>query len=1074
MLKTIRRSRRFTLEVMPVSTLVLAGLAGCGGEGARTPDPSTDPTSRLKHTGVGAFEDATVHGARMVPEKVDTASFTADGDGSRRGVLAGYRVLARPDGAVHVSDERLAQAPQATLEVPSRLGGGYLYVVGTSLLRSDTWLSEAVPVFAAQGTISRVFVGLDRVYVRTPTGHVAIDPRTGAPKDIGPFPPGPQVVAYGARDGWRAAAIADLVGLVTTEDAGATWKKLELGIDPKTVTVNAAGSLVVSGIEQGRTNVLYELREGGQAVRLSATSTRPPPRGAKSPKVQQAEPDDDDDGADAKPPEVRAFGPRPLVAAIEDGWPLTDGVAIVARDGALARIRLDDGALLEAVPRAYSLFPSRCHGVSLHRPDAKGAFGFVCGEPRGKTDIYAYDPMGGKLVLLRRFDSPRVVLSSGQGSLAVKGACSAAAPTEVDGQHTYCILDYENRFREVRVKGDVGSERLVVLADRRIAILSPPQGEVTTARLTLLDTKGAARTVPLTFPRITADVARVLRHGVWLEGVEERRPGVLGAWVDAGGSVLGLEIAVDGTVTVGQYVREAGLPVVSGRYGLGFTNARRLYETLDGGMTWTSREAPEPLVALPKVSSRAVGPIGALAAGWLRVGWGERDGKKEATRAKPNEAPRPTSQSVPPVVLACEGRAKPPKVPPPEREPEVKVAVAKPPVPSAKPPPPVIRPSFGGLYMGSGFGANRFPQELTSFFASAAPKLRAGERPLLNADAYDPFDRAVRGAPLAKIYAFGPKGQDPDPQSRFLVRWLSPYDGYGEVHSTAPSALPPTLLEGMRAGAGGMYGSYYPGVYTSSWQVGVGDDGAHTLLAARGNGARPGLALWELEADRGPVPVRRVDGEELTEIESAVRVEGKWVVATPESQSMVGLGGAATLLFVIDGGTARLLARIPRAAPIDGARAQGKLARRSDGRGVGYVVDSAGAGSRGRSERWVLPVDLETGVVSEPVSLGSPDYRDTGLAVCAGDEQGYVLDAPLPAGALRVRGPKGTLSFTGVLARVRLSASHACVEAASGMLNVGTDDPLVTSPKGGPVRSHLRVSALVSGMRYPLDCVEAK
>ena len=57
MLKTIRRSRRFTLEVMPVSTLVLAGLAGCGGEGARTPDPSTDPTSRLKHTGVGAFED---------------------------------------------------------------------------------------------------------------------------------------------------------------------------------------------------------------------------------------------------------------------------------------------------------------------------------------------------------------------------------------------------------------------------------------------------------------------------------------------------------------------------------------------------------------------------------------------------------------------------------------------------------------------------------------------------------------------------------------------------------------------------------------------------------------------------------------------------------------------------------------------------------------------------------------------------------------------------------------------------------------------------------------------------------
>src|SRR5207253_10563082 len=82
---------------------------------------------------------------------------------------------------------------------------------------------------------------------------------------------------------------------------------------------------------------------------------------------------------------VRIFGKRPLAAAIEDGWPLTDGTAVVARDGALGRVRLSDGALTEVAHGAFSLKPSRCHPVSLTRPNAIGAFGFVCGEPRGTT-----------------------------------------------------------------------------------------------------------------------------------------------------------------------------------------------------------------------------------------------------------------------------------------------------------------------------------------------------------------------------------------------------------------------------------------------------------------------------------------------------------------------------------------------------------------------------------------------------------------------------------------------------------------------------------------------------------------
>ncbi|NVL83909.1 hypothetical protein, partial [Escherichia coli] len=98
-------------------------------------------------------------------------------------------------------------------------------------------------------------------------------------------------------------------------------------------------------------------------------------------------------------------------------------------------------------------------------------------------------------------------------------------------------------------------------------------------------------------------------------------------------AMLGIEIAIDGKATPGQFIRDAGMPFVSGRYGFGWTPSRRGFETIDGGMTWTSLELPEPLVPLAKVERRACGPVGCLAAGWLRVGWGEA--KKPPVPAAP-------------------------------------------------------------------------------------------------------------------------------------------------------------------------------------------------------------------------------------------------------------------------------------------------------------------------------------------------------------------------------------------------------------------------------------------------------
>ncbi|HRG96222.1 MAG TPA: hypothetical protein PLR99_08245, partial [Polyangiaceae bacterium] len=265
--------------------LALAAGAGCrGGAPALTVGaPVGEAAARVRHAGVGAFEDPTVRGPRLVPEHLDPAVLSgAEPDGALRGVVAGYRVLAADGGAVRVSEDRLASVPASSLVIPARLGGGHLFVVGTTVLRADAWLSEARPVFVARAPIQKVFAGLDRVYVRTSRGHVAIDAVTGAPRELGPYPPGSELFAYAASDGWRAAALSDLAGLVTTGDAGATWRRLEVGFQARDVTLTPVGKLLVSGVERGRA-VAAELREHDELVRLPAdaasASRRLAPRG---------------------------------------------------------------------------------------------------------------------------------------------------------------------------------------------------------------------------------------------------------------------------------------------------------------------------------------------------------------------------------------------------------------------------------------------------------------------------------------------------------------------------------------------------------------------------------------------------------------------------------------------------------------------------------------------------------------------------------------------------------------------------------------------------------------------------
>ncbi len=867
-----------------------------------------------------------------------------------------------------------------------------------------------------------MLVGLDRVYVRYPQGSLsALDPKTGQRLDLGALPAAPRLGSLAALDAWRAIAIADLRGALMTVDAGNTWHPVPLPIDPIDVVVLEDG-LAIGGKDRRGAAQWWETRFDGPPELLAA-----PPGRVESPSFRGPE------------GWARVFGPRPLAAAIEDGWPLVDGSALVARDGALARVRLSDGALVETVQGAFPLARARCHPLSLASASDRRAFGFVCGEPSGETRIYAWRASESRLVELRAFRRPRQVLGFGNGTLAVRGACAADAedsPVASDEQdQDWCIMSAARAWRGMRVHGaHVDAARLVVLADGRVAILRPPTGgDLSTARLTLVDGAHESDT-PLRLPLVRADSSHALRAGIWMDGFEERRAGVLGGWVDAAGSVVGIEVTLDGQVRIGEYIRDAGDPVVHGLWGFGWTASRGGFETTDGGMTWAKEIAlPEPISQPAAGRERACGPIGCAIAGWLRIGWGAR-------AEEPVHAP-----SLPGPVLRWNARA----------DLSLRCESMHAPVRSA-----AVDPANGFADSGTASGGTRLAPAPSSSWGtlSTFPPFGGVAGPLIPSadvgvalDASIGFERTLRAPASARIYAWGPSSGEWD-AGRWQVRWDSPWQSMATVttepRSSASAPVPWSTLDSARRGLG--IGAVVP----AAWAIAFGDDADHALLVAKRAQGTPTSDAWCLESGHAPVEVRRAGGEPLPEIQAALRVEGHWVLATPQP----GAENGSAVLWVLDGAMAREVARIPRAGGNVATRLH--LARRSEGRGVALAVEGQPDATRPPS-MWLMEVDLSTGTAGDPTPLAVFDIYDRSFAACTGDDSGWEIERPYPRTVeLELRGWSAKLR--GATARVRLTGEHACLESVAGAV-----EPDAT-PAPAAAHDAVVASGLGSGTAFAL------
>jgi hypothetical protein len=664
------------------STVALSALAvaacGRGATGANVPELA----GRHRH-----LLAKVVSPARVVALPDSGASFTqTDPDGTTRFISRGMRVLTSPDGTIERSRQLFPSGRTLrALDLPDRLGGGYLFYAAqsgsTQVWRAKTWTGDVEPFANLDFDVERIVDGFDRLYLQDQRSLdvVALDPSSGKSVDLGPLPPSPAYSGLAFADGWFGAAEVPFRGVLVSFDAGASWRPLGLSASygvsvdhGDIVVVTASGRWVVDS-----SGTLRQRGVGAEDDALFVGAGRRPRPGL--PGVT---------GAPAPAPEpppappVGPLGKLPLRAAVLHGIPDSHDTAIVAQDGALARVRLSDGKLLDIDEHAFGS-GGTCDGIQLG-----DGFGFVCGRERGGTTVYAFEPPLSLRVVLS-FPEPRYVASSGNGALVVRGTCSGSSAKAKGG---YCLRSRDGHLNEMRVRGDLGVERIVALSDGRTAVLVPPRlGAPGT--LTLVEASGSATTVKLKLPKNDAPTLAMLKKGLWLEAFTERestgeeeeaalkarsKPKVqrkkgkhsgaapatpatakkaadkkskapkkqLAGWVVAAGPFVGVHIDFDGTVHVGQIESDIDRAMISAQYALVLGRGGAAAETINGGFDWGEVELPPDSTApaartkTDASTERGCSRVGCVVGAWLRVGWRGKSDKPDLVTV---DAPPPTA-----------------------------------------------------------------------------------------------------------------------------------------------------------------------------------------------------------------------------------------------------------------------------------------------------------------------------------------------------------------------------------------------------------------------------------------------
>ncbi len=550
------------------------------------------------------------------PGVVDAGS---EPDGSRRLLALGLRVVQRSDGSLEVGDELLPAARSARyVELPERLGGGFLFWIGASsstlLYRAQAWTAKLEPLAQLDFEVERLVPGFDRLLIlpRRDSEYRALDLETGAAVPPIGLPAAPAYGALAFVDGWFGAVQVPLRGVLVSFDAGASYRPLS----PSFSSVASVGDALLLSAPDGT----YRLGANGVMSHVAGVDAAKASEAAQAEVARVV--------AEAGQGRTSELGLPPLLqAAALSGAPDGRGGAFVAQDGALLRVALDTGRALERRERAF-VASGECQGVRLGV-----GVGFVCGQGQELTRIYRVtEPFGLSLVL--ELPGARVVSESGTGGLVVHGPCSAAPAASLARQH--CILPKVGA--PFAIQSITERDRVVVLADGRVVVVTPPEPRRSGSIAILKDS--AWQRLPITFTRREPRQKALLAEAIWLDGMVESSPGVLTGWAVGAGPFAGFSVGLDGKLTLGRIQDGGARALFAGKRALVLGENGLASETTDGGADWQSVELP------PEIDVKAAGAsarqgcsaVGCVFAGFTRIGYFE--GRAPRALATPATPPR--------------------------------------------------------------------------------------------------------------------------------------------------------------------------------------------------------------------------------------------------------------------------------------------------------------------------------------------------------------------------------------------------------------------------------------------------
>jgi hypothetical protein len=959
------------------------GLAtlGCGGVSQpRVAAKGAPAEAKPAHVAAPSVDPEPLGPAHAFPptERGDIGMEAWEPDGSRRVIAQGVRLIEHPGGAVDAADQLLPTSRTlAPTRLPARLGGGWVFGVNAGseglLWRAVTWTSALTPLARLDGEIERLVPGFDRLYVLRARGApwIALDVDTGRALDLGTLPPSPSYGPMLFFDEWVGVVGVPLRGMLATFDAGGAWHPL--GLSTASLASDDAG--VRLEVEGRR----YLLGTGGSLAPLpdpaSSTAADAARRGGPG-------------GRRLRAPEP--LGPRPLEAALLHGFPASDGTALVATRGVLARVRLRDGAVVEQRPDAYG-GRAPCDAVRL----GAGA-GFVCGEPHGATTIYALAD-GLSLLPVWSFDEPRRVAENGRGALVVDGGCAPHGA----GRKVRCVIPRSGAPFEHPVHSQ--DERAVALDDGGLALLEPVTaravaGERASKRgaeppsskkpaeeplgsLTLVKPGASEQKLVLRLSEVDDDAARALvASGLWLDSFEQAPGGELRGWVAGASSFAGVRVKLDGRVSVGPPEPHLERALLSGRFALVIGRARGLRETVDGGFEWTDGELPaEPDLRLERTygDEHGCSALGCAVGGWLRVGWsmGER------SRLALAEPPEPTR------LLAS--------------------------------------------------GSNRWSLECQPTGEQSRPVLRQSPQP--EDRSVSPWNPLAEVAPPARsrsdtgyevlneaelelfhAYVWGPPGDGWARDARFLLRARDPFRVADSIWSTAPSPSPWSSAV-IAADAFGRSANGPP----ATWRL-VTDPIKHAgVLLTSTKGV---LELYAVQEGR-PITRLRTTGP-IGVVTSVALAGGRlFVSALGESRSF--------RLFRVEAGVLELVGDFPDI----GSHAEAPtLAPATRGEGVGVWLHEA--------DYFLYPFDPATRRFDPPFVTRARELAQMPRS-CTTGEDGYAVgDALSLEPNVDLQGKSdGATTGNGIEVRLIVGPSQVCVEGLAAPL--GSSPGERENPRGG-------------------------